>query len=68
MVDKYHINKDSSITMTPKHACKQLNKGNVYFNQYGDIKVSNGKPKFKIGDRVRLSKIKRYDTGQRKYL
>ena len=46
--------------MTPKQASKQSNKGTVYFNLYGDLKVIKSKPKFKIGDRVRLSKIKRH--------
>tara|TARA_Y100001956_G_scaffold46976_1_gene45610 strand:+ start:327 stop:1214 length:888 start_codon:yes stop_codon:yes gene_type:complete len=60
MVDKYNNTKHSSIKMTPNQASKQPNKGAVYFNLYGDLKVSKSKPKFKIGDRVRLSKIKRH--------
>ena len=46
--------------MTPKKASKQSNKGVVYFNLYGDLKTPKSKPKYKIGDMVRLSKIKRY--------
>jgi hypothetical protein len=60
MLEKYNNTRHSSIKMSPKQASKQLNKGNVYFNLYGDLKVSKSKAKFKIGDRVRLSKIKRH--------
>ena len=60
MLEKYNNTRHNSIKMTPKQASKQLNKGTVYFNLYGDLKVSKSKPKFKIGDRVRLSKIKQH--------
>jgi len=60
MVDKYNKTKHSSIKMTPTEASKNLNKGTVYFNLYGDLKIPKSKTKFKIGDRVRLSKLKRH--------
>ena len=38
MLEKYNNTMHSSINMTPKQASKQSNKGNIYFNLYGDIK------------------------------
>ena len=37
----------------------------MYFNLYGDKKQLSSKPKFKIGDKVRISKYKRkvFDNG-----
>ena len=37
----------------------------VYFNLYGDIEQLSSKPKFKVGDKVRISKYKRkvFDKG-----
>ena len=37
----------------------------LYFNLYGDMETSKQKPKFKIGDKVRISKYKRnvFDKG-----
>ena len=50
--------------MTPVEASKKKNQGIVYFNLYGDMEHSS-KPKFKVGDRVRISKYKRktFDKG-----
>ena len=47
--------------MTPTEASKNKNKGVVYFNLYGDMEHSqlSFKAKFKIGDKVRISKYKR---------
>ena len=44
---------------------RKKNHGLVYFNLYGDIEASKQKPKFKIGDEVRISKYKRkvFDKG-----
>ena len=55
----------SSIKMTPVEASKKKNEGLVYFNLYGDMETSKQKPKFKIGDKVRISKYKRnvFDKG-----
>ena len=45
--------------MTPTEASKKSNKGTVYFNQYGDMGQVTSKLKFKVGDKVRISKYKR---------
>ena len=51
--------------MKPTEASKKSNKGTVYFNLYGDMKQVTSKPKFKVGDKVRVSKYKRnvFDKG-----
>ena len=51
--------------MTPTEASKKKNEGTVYFNLYGDMEQLSYKPKFKIGDKVRISKYKRkiFDKG-----
>jgi len=50
--------------MTPVEASKKKNEGIVYFNLNGNPEPSS-KPKFKIGDKVRISKYKRkvFDKG-----
>ena len=45
--------------MTPVEASNKRNEGVLYFNLYGDIEQLSSKPKFKIGDKVRISKYKR---------
>ena len=54
-----------NIKMTPVEASKKKNQGTVYFNLYGDMDILSSKPKFKIGDKVRISKYKRkvFDKG-----
>ena len=51
--------------MTPVEASEKKNEGTVYYNLYGDMMQSLSKPKFKVGDRVRISKYKRkvFDKG-----
>ena len=51
--------------MTPVEASIKKNEGLVYYNLYGDMKVAKKKPKFKVGDKVRISKYKRqiFDKG-----
>ena len=44
--------------MTPIEA-KKKNESAVYFNLYGDMKQLSPKPRFKIGDKVRISKYER---------
>lgn len=44
--------------MTPVEASKKKNEGAAYFNLHGDMQQSPSKPKFKIGDKVRISKWK----------
>ena len=65
LVKKYNNTKHSSIKMTPIEASKKKNEGMVYFNLYGDIQQLSSKPKFKFGDKVRISKYKRsvFDKG-----
>ena len=65
LVKQYNNTKHSSIKMTPAEASKKKNEGLVYFNLYGDMETLKQKPKFKIGDMVRISKYKRkvFDKG-----
>ena len=65
LVDEYNKTKHGSIKLTPVEASKKKNQGTVYFNLYGDIEALKQKPKFKIGDKVRISKYKRkvFDKG-----
>ena len=65
LVKQYNNTKHSSIKMTPIEASKKINEGTVYFNLYGNMEPLSAKPKFKIGDKVRISKYKRnvFDRG-----
>ena len=66
LVDDYNNRKHSSIKMTPTEASKKGNEKQVFANLYKDeIFLKPGKPKFSIGDKVRLSKYKRrvFDKG-----
>ena len=65
LVKKYNNTRHSSIKMTPVEASKNKNQGTVYFNLYGNMKSLLDKPKFNIGDKVRISKYKRnmFDKG-----
>ena len=51
--------------MTRVEAGKKKNKSTVYFNLYSDVEQLSSKPKFKIADKVRISKYKRkvFDKG-----
>ena len=51
--------------MTPVEASKKKNESTLYYNLYGDMKQLSFKPKFKVGDKVRISKYKRkvFDKG-----
>jgi hypothetical protein len=51
--NRYH----NTIKMKPIEASKQTNKVSVWYNYNQDIKPV-GKPKFKVGDKVRISRIK----------
>ena len=61
----YNNTKHNSTKMTPIEASKKKNEGIVYFNLYGNMEISKQKPKFEIGDKVRISKYKRkvFDKG-----
>ncbi|KAL9958965.1 hypothetical protein ACROYT_G036044 [Oculina patagonica] len=65
LIKEYNNTKHSSIKMSPTEASKKKNEGIVYFNLYGDMEQVSSKPKFKVGDRVRISKYKRivFDKG-----
>ena len=65
ILKQYNNTKHSSIKMTPTEASNKKNEGTVYFDLYGDMEISKQKPKFKIGDKVRISKHKRnvFDKG-----
>ena len=45
--------------MTPVEASKKKNESTVYFNLYSDVEQLSCKPKFKVGDKVMISKYKR---------
>ena len=65
ILKQYNNTKHSSIKMTPTEESKKKNEGTVYFNLYGNLKQLSSKPKFKVGDKVRISKYKRkvFDKG-----
>ena len=65
ILKQYNNTKHSSIKMTPTEASKKSNEGTVYFNLYGDMEQVTSKPKFKVGDKVRISKYKQnvFDKG-----
>ena len=66
LVNDYNNRKHSSIKMSPAEASKKGNEKQVFANLYKDeIFLKPGKPKFSIGDKVRLSKYKRrvFDKG-----
>ena len=66
LVDDYNNTVHSSIKMTPTEASKKENEKQVLTNLYEvEIYLKPKKPKFSIGDKVRLSKYKRrvFDKG-----
>ena len=66
LVDYYNNRKHSSIKMSPTEASKKENEKQVFTNLYEDeIFLKPKKPKFSIGDKVRISKYKRrvFDKG-----
>ena len=66
LVNDYNNARHSSIKMTPVEASKKANESKVWSSLYGDlIYLKPGKPKFAIGDKVRISKYKRqvFDKG-----
>ena len=58
LLDKYNKTKHRSIKMTPEQASRKENEDRVYFNLYGQEMLQTAKPKFKVGDKVRISKYK----------
>ena len=72
ILSSYNNSKNRSIGMTPNQARKSENYGNVYWNLYGDGRVTEGyvpmspaQTALKVGDTVRISKYKRktFDKG-----
>ena len=65
LLDKYNKTKHRSIKMTPEEASRKENEERVYLNLYGQEISQTAKPKFKVGDKVRISKYKRkvFDKG-----
>ena len=65
ILNQYNNTKRSSIKMTPVEAYKKKNESTVYFNLYGNMEQLSSKPKFKVGDKVRISRCKRkvFDKG-----
>ena len=65
LLDKYNKTKHRSIKMTPEEASRKENEDKVYLNLYGEEISQKGVPKFKVGDKVRISKYKRkvFDKG-----
>ena len=66
ILKQYNNTKHSSIKMTPIEASKKKNESTLYFIPlHGDMGQLSSKPKFKVGDKVRISKYKRkvFDKG-----
>ena len=66
ILKKYNNTKHSSIKMTPTDASKkETDQGIGYSNPYGNMDQLSAKPKFKVGDKVRISNYKRkvFDKG-----
>ena len=65
LLDKYNKTKHRSIKMTPEEASRKENEDRVYLNLYGQEMSQTAKPKYKAGDKVRISKYKRkfFDKG-----
>ena len=65
LIDKYNTTKHRSIGMTPTDARKPSNYQEVFKNLYfKKVQSRNIKPKFKIGDKVRISvKKKKFQKG-----
>ena len=58
MVSIYNNARHSSIKMTPAKASVKANERVVWLNLYGGLYPEPGKPKFKVGDRVRITRKK----------
>ena len=66
LVNDYNNSKHSSVKMSPIEASKKKNEKKVWSNLYGEsIYLKPDKPKFSVGDHVRISKYKRkvFDKG-----
>ena len=65
ILSQYNNTKHSAIKMPPVEVSKKKNQSTLYFNLYGDMEQLSAKPKFRVGDKVRISKYKRkvFDKG-----
>ena len=65
LLANYNKTKHSSIGMSPEKASERKNENVVYLKLYGKETSKNISPKFKVGDKVRISKYKRkvFDKG-----
>lgn len=64
LIDDYNNKYHSSIKMTPFEASQLENRDKVYENLYNNLSTSENKPKFKVGDRVRITRSKnRFEKG-----
>ena len=75
LVEDYNNTVHSSTKFTPVEASKKKNELNVWRNLYPDrLKIHDLRPKFSVGDEVRISKRKRFlrkvilRDGQKKFL
>ena len=60
LVEDYNNTRHSSIKMTPVEASKKKNEMGVWRNLYPDhLEIRDIKPKFSVGDKVRISKKKK---------
>ena len=60
LVEDYNNTRHSSIKMTPVEASKKKNELRVWRNLYPDhLEIRDIKPKFSVGDKVRISKKKK---------
>ena len=60
MVSNYNDTRHTSIKMTPAKASLKVNEKTVWMNLYGDEISEPIKPKFSIGDKVRIHEEKDY--------
>jgi hypothetical protein len=58
LVYNYNNTYHTSIKMTPIEGSKKENESIVYKNLYGEFKMFHKRNKFKVGDKVRISKWK----------
>ena len=65
ILKQYNNTKHSSIKMASAQASTKKNQSAVDFNLYGNMEQLSSKPKFKVGDKVRISNYKRkvFDKG-----
>ena len=60
LIKEYNNTRHSSIKMTPVKACKKENEITVWRNLYPEhLEIHDIKPKFSVGDKVRINKKKK---------